>query len=845
MPEPEVAVSLRTDGTSGPARAHVLRNVVAISVRPRFTPADAAMLKLVPTTPYPLPPPTGNPVVRRTKTPGRRNTIRSGLLTEETRELFKRLGETEQRVIDGSVMLRWDLGEGDGMIVARMSSDESRSGETIGGQIDAAMKYCDASGNRPRIVLAVLNLSGRTHFDGRHDFGEVFEARRRGEASWVVYRGIDRIARSLTWTTLFVHHLREFEMGLHVAQLHSAIDLDNPFALSQIWALAQAAEIAWASTTLSMQTALSRQLRDAGKGWSNTGGFGFTRDDRGFVTVDPREWGVVLLVHEMYDSCGSIPALRQELENDGIRLSQGVVHKILRDERFLTGRIPTKEGDGQRWDTVHLENPVPQHLWDHNQMLLSDRTGKKTKTPMGRLVLRGIPVYHARCMNHENPAQSDYVLTSRFEQKSKFIVRHAPTTPECCPGYRIDADVLERAVMRGLREALAQDDTLHRAIALGRTGKEPLADRGVFTTQERAGLELEAGRLETYRDGLWQRHLDAVREGRTPDRSFLEAELEHVDADLAATNRQLAIDEQLRGRPRTPQPLPASIVDMLTDEPPDDPEIRLRRKAIVHELVSSVIVHDTDDGLSIELIGPLVPPDSDPGAWTPEQAVDELTEPRLRPLPAVPQPFRYRPKPERLVPVYRSRCDLADEFASETFTCERFTAAIRIAATRDPTGPLFGGRGIGAQRWRAVAAERGLPAEPGHVFKTAREMDTTPTALIREALGAREAVTKGRVRVQSRADAVWVLTEAINDGFTFDDGWPSRARAFAAARPYPLEHQTVVGWSRRHGDGTTVDLVRAAQVLVAAELERRDGTRRRALRGATTDSSRSSESPRK
>jgi len=342
--------------------------------------------------------------MRRTKAPGSPNTIRLGLLTEETRGLFERLGETEPRFIDGSVMLRWDLGEGDGMIVARMSSDEGRSGETIGGQIDAAMKYCDASGNGPRIVLAVLNLSGQTHFDGRHDFGEVFESCRRGEASWVVYRGIDRLARSLTWTTLFVHHLREFGMGLHVAQLHSAIDLHNPFALTQIWALAIAAEIEWASSTQRMQAALSRQLRDAGKGWSNSGGIGFTRDDHGFITVEPGQWGVVLLVHEMYESCGSIPALRAELKEMGIELSQGVVHKILRDERFVTGRFLTKDGDGQRSDIVKLENPVPLHLWERNQLLLSTRNGKKTKTPEGRLVLRGIPIYHAPL--HE-PRQPD------------------------------------------------------------------------------------------------------------------------------------------------------------------------------------------------------------------------------------------------------------------------------------------------------------------------------------------------------------------------------------------------------------------------------------------------------
>lgn len=96
---------------------------------------------------------------------------------------------------------------------------------------------------------------------------------------------------------------------------------------------------------------LTRQLRDAGKGWSNSGGFGFTRDDYGFITVDAREWGVVLLVHEMYDSCGSIPSCARSSRGRHQTLT-GRLHKILRDERFLAGRIATKEAtacDGTPW----------------------------------------------------------------------------------------------------------------------------------------------------------------------------------------------------------------------------------------------------------------------------------------------------------------------------------------------------------------------------------------------------------------------------------------------------------------------------------------------------------------
>jgi hypothetical protein len=46
MSDPAVALSLRTDGADPAARDLALRNVVAITVRPGFTPADLAMLRI-------------------------------------------------------------------------------------------------------------------------------------------------------------------------------------------------------------------------------------------------------------------------------------------------------------------------------------------------------------------------------------------------------------------------------------------------------------------------------------------------------------------------------------------------------------------------------------------------------------------------------------------------------------------------------------------------------------------------------------------------------------------------------------------------------------------------------
>src|SRR4051812_45177361 len=103
MADPAVALSLRTDGADPAARDLALRNVVAITVRPGFTPADLAMLRIVPDAPSPTP--SRDRVVKRAKPASGRNTIRQRFLAEATRELYERLGEADRRVEDGSVIL--------------------------------------------------------------------------------------------------------------------------------------------------------------------------------------------------------------------------------------------------------------------------------------------------------------------------------------------------------------------------------------------------------------------------------------------------------------------------------------------------------------------------------------------------------------------------------------------------------------------------------------------------------------------------------------------------------------------------------------------------------------------
>jgi hypothetical protein len=130
--------------------------------------------------------------VRRAQPDRGRNTIRSRFLAEETQELYDRLGEFERRVVGGSVILRWDLGEGDGMIVARKSTEDSRNGETIAAQLQPIVRYCDSEGHKPRIVVAVLSLSGRARYQGGEPRLEPALARPAGLASVARSRSAER-----------------------------------------------------------------------------------------------------------------------------------------------------------------------------------------------------------------------------------------------------------------------------------------------------------------------------------------------------------------------------------------------------------------------------------------------------------------------------------------------------------------------------------------------------------------------------------------------------------------------------------------------------------------------------
>ena len=827
MAEPAVHVHLRPHPVPARALEQTAAEIAALVSRPVVDFAALRRLVLAPATPG-VPSRDRGRVVKHAKPTRSRNRIDTSFLSEATRELFERLGEGERSTIDGTVILRWNRGEGDGIVVARMSSEETHDGETIGGQIAAMMEYCEARGMAPRIIVAVLNMSGQKHFESRHDFGEVFEAHFQGHASWVVYRDVHRVARAMEWLSLFVYYLRERDMNLHIVGLSTEFTLHDRTQLVSFWIHAIYAELDWETTTKRLQTTSARQLLDAGKGWSNSGPYGFKRDARGYVVVDDEVWPNIHLVHLLCGQTRSYEDLREVLATEHrVVLSQGLISRILNDRVYLTGEFSTKDSrtGGMRTDVIQIKHRIPEDLWQHNHRVIAARRGKQVHAKPGEFVLREIPVYHARCSDHEGEDAGRLMV--RLGKRQQPLLVHKATylgddgklhVPPTCAGYRLPVATVEAAVMAALRELVSDDAPLRRAMARAQLRVDAQPDGTLLTDAQRRQMTRAIGRLQRHHDAIWQEHVAQISKGEpTRSRDVLELEIGTIEDEIHALENTLAVDQRLRERP-VPKSAPPELLELLTDEAPDDDDRRLRRLEVVKRLVSRVVIEDRDDGIAIDVHGPLVPSDR-AVTWEPSDAFPRTLDEHRR---DVPQPFTFGAKRERLVVVFRHTATLLHSgdhaLAGEWMRHDLLLDELRWLATHHPKGRLLSCHGEGRERWNARARDRGL----GQAAATIQWLGLhglTIDAAVRDAIGDRAALMDGRINVTRRDDAVLMLAEVLREGFRFGPGWTIPYELFRRSSDCAPSCSHLRDWARRfEGDrGRLEPLLRAAGRLAGVE----------------------------
>lgn len=596
--------------------------------------------------------------VKHSITPGRggRPRRKQAFSTDDAlRAVIDQHGEPQStRSANGGRLYVWELDPlGDGLVLARLSGRELQKGETVSGQAEACLRMCREDDRRVRWLVISLNTSGFLPFERRMDFAFVDEQIRQGTCRWIAVRAPDRIARERLPLELFFQMLRDDRVALLVSQMGGQVDWERDGM--QLDAMALIARQEGRLIRQRTHDAIYSRYLEQGRGWPGSVRFGCQRNpDTHDIEECPEQMEVVHWLVQRYltqsrAGTASLRSLRQELwDRKGCRLSHERIKQILIDPLYVTGEWFTEVGgyaiEGKPVEFAHPVSPA-----DHLQVrqYLAVRQSNNETTPLGHFLANYVPFIHARCADEQverierrritgqaaedvelgvTEAGQDAVAWSRpmlrgYRNPGRLreCYRHKPRNPDCCKGWPgVDRDLVDRAIVRGLR-ALADSEELQAAYE--RSAQQTLVAQGG------ASAEADAALIER-RELLQQidRQAELVARG---ERDFLAGSrdgtlssadvahyLEEPRHELERLQTALEVAERRAGRVaaerrRTPTAdrgaLSEMLAEVLTDDVPDDPDVRLARAALVRALLSYIELRDTDGGFELILHGPFIP----------------------------------------------------------------------------------------------------------------------------------------------------------------------------------------------------------------------------------------------
>jgi hypothetical protein len=567
----------------------------------------------------------------------------------------------------------WDQGPHlQGAFLTRLSGRDIQNGDTIMGQVTVLRYLLSPLGMQPRYIVLTTDNSGGRRYENRPDFLFIEDAIRNGELAWVAARDTGRVVRLDSARARLYEMLRDTGTAYYLAELSGIVDWANPghrqlLLLKGITDETEREEIAKRT-----QTAVFFQRIAQGDGRPGALPFGFYWDKPARqAAIDPEQWQFVKQIHYGYEAewttrrYGSLRRLRDALAQQGCVFSVTQIRNILLNPMYHTGEY-TVGWNGRRVTTKGVQIPederIPLSVLQRNAELLLLKTGPNSAAPVGVYALNRVRLLHARCMHmtvDEGRPRVDGStrkvqpqLKGRVYGKRDFIpvYAHEPRVPECCSRYTIDQAVIEPVVMRALRE-LARNPTLQDEWRRVRLAETATATR-TLPAAKRKSIEQElaetTAKLERRRAA---RETKGSLEANLDDEEYLELLRPLLRAEKRLS-LQLRADDVLPPKPSLPpttgvlldlarsgdlsdkstvEQLTAALEDILTDEPPTDEDRLRRRAAVVACCLSAIVIHDVDGGFELELLGPLVPPDSEtPGPVGPTASARSALEQHLR-----------------------------------------------------------------------------------------------------------------------------------------------------------------------------------------------------------------------
>ncbi len=531
-----------------------------------------------------------------------------------------RFGAPEQIPGTGCRMFVWQRPDGDGVIAARLSGQDVKKGETGNGQVGALYDaLVEAEAQQPRTIILTTDNSGYRDYSERPDLLLIEDLISEGWVRWVAWRNIDRIGREMLPIYTHLDVLKKAGVDLYLLREGGRKDLSRSDPSIHLAAIV--ANMEGENTHRRTHDALDRRWLEEGRGWPGFKPYATQRDDdTGFLVEDGQQLSHVRWLFERYAAAGeamSLSRLARELWDERrVRMSSTTVNRLLRDPLYATGEwCVVYQGRIYAGRPIAWSQPVSMGLFGRVQQLLRLRAGRLSKTPEGEFALNGL-LCHAPCMNERNAKGKLYRLRASRRSGREARYFHSPGAPDSdrCRGYSISRAVIEPVVMRELRR-LAEDPELQKAwmqaaqLQRGRPAT-PVTPADVHS------LERELADAERARDQLEEDTAQRLLRGQTAMDRYdrlagrLEDQMVGLQSRLREARRDLEIAEaaaQQLPAVRDRRALLTLVQETLTDQVPDDASRREARAALVKSLLSAIVVHDTPEGLRLELQGWLVP----------------------------------------------------------------------------------------------------------------------------------------------------------------------------------------------------------------------------------------------